>query len=446
MTSDAVPAARRSRTRLRLEPAAPEDRLPHQQSPGRDLPRQGLPLLARDRLLARLSRSVASTPLTLVWAPAGSGKTSLASSWATRLPGAARVTWVSVDQRTAGWAGLWSQVAHALHRRRRPRLVTGPHDSHPGRADDLDVVVVDNGELLADSVLAGLCEVVLSDRDAPHLLLLTRTEPRVPLHRHRVEGTVTELHDDDLTFSGREVRELLRLHGVPGSDLTVRTVLRRTGGWAAGVRMAALAMQRAKRPMTPDEIDACLTPSHNLMADYLVAEVLEPMTAHERDVLVRTCLSPELDPALVRAVTGEADPEGFLLELSRRHAFVERVETVPPTFRVHPLLRRALYAEATHGAPAAAGRPAHAMPEVSVPAQRAPRPVSRPLSPASQSLSAKELEVLEHLADLLTTEEIASAMFISVNTVKTHVRSILRKLAVARRNQAVRRARELGLV
>ena len=68
------------------------------------------------------------------------------------------------------------------------------------------------------------------------------------------------------------------------------------------------------------------------------------------------------------------------------------------------------------------------------------------LSRPAQSLSAKELEVLEHLADLLTTEEIASAMFISVNTVKTHVRSILRKLAVSRRHQAVRRARELGLV
>ncbi|NUR08799.1 MAG: helix-turn-helix transcriptional regulator, partial [Nocardioidaceae bacterium] len=66
--------------------------------------------------------------------------------------------------------------------------------------------------------------------------------------------------------------------------------------------------------------------------------------------------------------------------------------------------------------------------------------------PYGQALSAKELEVLNHLAALLSTEEIAAAMFISVNTVKTHVRSILRKLAVSRRNQAVRRAQQLGLV
>ena len=58
----------------------------------------------------------------------------------------------------------------------------------------------------------------------------------------------------------------------------------------------------------------------------------------------------------------------------------------------------------------------------------------------------KELEVLGHLAELLTTEEIAETMFVSVNTVRTHVRNILRKLGVPRRNAAVRRARELDLL
>ena len=66
--------------------------------------------------------------------------------------------------------------------------------------------------------------------------------------------------------------------------------------------------------------------------------------------------------------------------------------------------------------------------------------------PVVENLTAKELEVLGHLAELLTTEEIASAMFVSVNTIRTHVRSILRKLGVSRRNAAVRRARDLELL
>jgi LuxR family maltose regulon positive regulatory protein len=61
-----------------------------------------------------------------------------------------------------------------------------------------------------------------------------------------------------------------------------------------------------------------------------------------------------------------------------------------------------------------------------------------------QPLTEQEQEVLTYLAALLPTEEIAGRMFVSVNTVKTHVRPILRKLSVERRNQAVRRALELG--
>ena len=63
-----------------------------------------------------------------------------------------------------------------------------------------------------------------------------------------------------------------------------------------------------------------------------------------------------------------------------------------------------------------------------------------------EPLTDKEREVLGHLSELLTTEEIAAAMFISVNTVRTHVRNILRKLAASRRNEAVRRARDLRII
>ena len=74
------------------------------------------------------------------------------------------------------------------------------------------------------------------------------------------------------------------------------------------------------------------------------------------------------------------------------------------------------------------------------------RPGAQAPGPAVQKLTARELEVLGHLAELLTTEEIASTMFVSVNTIRTHVRSILRKLGVSRSNAALRRARELELL
>jgi len=74
----------------------------------------------------------------------------------------------------------------------------------------------------------------------------------------------------------------------------------------------------------------------------------------------------------------------------------------------------------------------------------APQPEAPP--PLIQDLSEREREVLVHLSEMLSTTEIAATMFISVNTVRTHIRSILRKLASTRRNQAVRRARELHII
>jgi len=85
------------------------------------------------------------------------------------------------------------------------------------------------------------------------------------------------------------------------------------------------------------------------------------------------------------------------------------------------------------------------------PGDQAQSPTSRATAatratPMMNSLTSKEQEVLMYLAELLTTDEIAKTMFVSVNTVRSHVRSILRKLGASRRNEAVRRAWELGLL
>jgi LuxR family maltose regulon positive regulatory protein len=63
-----------------------------------------------------------------------------------------------------------------------------------------------------------------------------------------------------------------------------------------------------------------------------------------------------------------------------------------------------------------------------------------------EPLSEREREVLEHVSAMESTAEIATEMYISVNTVKTHLKSIYRKLAVTHRGEAVRRAKKLGLL
>ncbi|MCB0664240.1 MAG: response regulator transcription factor [Saprospiraceae bacterium] len=65
---------------------------------------------------------------------------------------------------------------------------------------------------------------------------------------------------------------------------------------------------------------------------------------------------------------------------------------------------------------------------------------------ASGILSERELEVLKHIADGKSNQEIAASLYISIHTVKTHTTNIFEKLQVRRRTQAVLRARELGLI
>jgi len=75
----------------------------------------------------------------------------------------------------------------------------------------------------------------------------------------------------------------------------------------------------------------------------------------------------------------------------------------------------------------------------------APRPTIAAIDGMAEPLSRRELEILQRLGSMSTNTEIAAELFLSVNTVKTHLNAVYRKLEVNRRSAAVRRGRELGL-
>jgi LuxR family transcriptional regulator, maltose regulon positive regulatory protein len=149
-------------------------------------------------------------------------------------------------------------------------------------------------------------------------------------------------------------------------------------------------------------------------------------------------------PADGRALVLEALSLGEPEQLRRpfRHAG----PGVRALLRTDPELvgRSAWLARAT-GAPSRPATPAHR----SGHRVAAPRPAAA-RAPArhgpGEPLTEREREILDRLAEPMSTQEIAASMFISVNTVRTHIRHILDKLSVGRRNEAVRLARELGLV
>jgi LuxR family maltose regulon positive regulatory protein len=75
-----------------------------------------------------------------------------------------------------------------------------------------------------------------------------------------------------------------------------------------------------------------------------------------------------------------------------------------------------------------------------------PRPALAATGGGELPLTGSELAVLRFLPSHMTNQEIAEALFLSINTVKTHLRSAYRKLGVANRRQAIARGRRLDLL
>src|SRR5690606_12602488 len=132
------------------------------------------------------------------------------------------------------------------------------------------------------------------------------------------------------------------LLGAAGTALTpaqVATLHARTGGWAAGLRLAARALRGLDDPAA---FVTQFSGSEGAVADYLTDEVLAVLPDETRRLLLSCAVCPQLPAGLATALSGRADAERVLADLTRVTALVERVE--PRTYRVHTLLRTCLAA------------------------------------------------------------------------------------------------------
>ena len=302
-------------------------------------------------------------PVTLLSAPAGTGKTTLMSSWAKdRAERGARVAWVSLDRNDNDPRGFWSGLLAAV------RLAASGIDAAGGAIADAapgddalsEAPLVRLEILLAGSTaplwlfLDDLQEIrspdVLSDVDAllrglPKGLLLviaTRSDPAVALHRLRLSGRLREIRAADLALDRDEVRQLLLDHGVVLEEADLSLLVERTEGWAAGVRLAALTLSDVADPSV---VVHRFAGDDRAVADYLTTEVLTRLSPRDRHLL-RVCAVPEqLTPELAVAVTGEVAAADVLDQLHRANVLVVRLTEPSGWYRMHTLMRSYLLAE-----------------------------------------------------------------------------------------------------
>ena len=309
-----------------------------------------LRIIVRGDLLGALDRA-AARKVTIISAPAGSGKTSLLRAWADYADRTHRIAFVPVrrDQEDAQefWLALLDAVRHTSSTTSDTEPPTAAPDFNVQAIADrvlseladpsgrITVVIDDLHELNAPGALGQLTRLLANIPPNAHVILATRRDLRLGLHQLRLAGELAEIRTADLRFSERETRELLEASGIALSGAGAALLCQRMEGWAAGLRLAAISL--AGHP-DPERFVAEFSGSDRTVAEYLLAEMLDRQPDEIQDLLLRTCLLDRVNGELADLLTGRPGSERILLDLEDANAFVESLDPGRTWFRYHLLL------------------------------------------------------------------------------------------------------------
>jgi LuxR family transcriptional regulator, maltose regulon positive regulatory protein len=300
----------------------------------------------------------------VVSAPAGSGKTFLLRSWIGEGGLADRAAWVSVQREERDPQRLWVSVADALRDTAAASALVRPLTAAPdldGWAiverllkdlapleDPVWLVIDDLNELTSADGLRQLELLVMRAPATLRFVLATRHDLQLRLHRLRLEGELTEIRAADLRFTVDEARELFGAAGVRLPDAALGLLHERAEGWAAGLRLAALSL--AGHP-DPERFAEEFSGSERMVADYLLAEVLERQNEQVRRLLLRTSVLERVSGELADLLTGGSGGERALQGLEAANAFVVSLDARRSWFRYHQLFADLLQLELRNTAP-----------------------------------------------------------------------------------------------
>jgi LuxR family transcriptional regulator, maltose regulon positive regulatory protein len=314
---------------------------------------------------ALFERLGSAARVTVVSAPAGSGKTVLLRSWIAEAGLAGRAAWVAAGRGERDPQRFWLSVFGAL---RQTGPGTGPVRA-VSAAPDLD------GWALAEGLLSDLAPLderlwlVIDDvhelhpdalrqlqllimRAPPELrfVLTARHDVQLGLHRLRLDGGLTEIRAGDLKFTLAEAGELFTAAGVELDEPTLAVLHARTEGWAAGLRLAALSL--ARHP-DPARFAAGFSGTDRTVADYLLAEVLDRQPAAVRRLLLRTSILERVNGELANLLTGDEGGERVLQDLEAAGAFTVSLDGSRSWFRYHQMFAALLRLELRRAEPGA---------------------------------------------------------------------------------------------
>lgn len=314
-------------------------------------------LVSRHHLTERLNQGLVGKEdrfarrLTLLSAPAGFGKTTLAAEW---LDGLERpFGWLCLDEGDSDPARFFTYLVAALQTidpgigRAVQAMLRAPQ-SPPQQAlltslvNDISTtptpfaLVLDDYHLIRALPIHQQLRFLLEHLPpSMHLVIVSREDPPLPLSRLRARGQMVEIRQDDLRFTTDEAADfLLRVIGLELPAADIAALHRRTEGWIAGLQLAALSLRG--RGDVRRFVDS-LTGSHRYILDYLMEEVFQQQSADVQDFLLKTSILDRFTAPLGNAVTQREDSRGILLTLEQANLFIVPLDDSRQWYRFHRL-------------------------------------------------------------------------------------------------------------
>src|SRR5215469_6728141 len=320
------------------------------------VPRPRAQLVSRPELIERLQEGIQG-PLTLVSAPAGFGKTTLLAQWL--VESGTPVAWLSLapeDNEPTRFltyliAALQTLDPHigtvglALLRMPQPMLMetaltTLANDLVNHAVEDFALVLDDYHLITAEPIHRSMVFLLEHAPPQMHLILVTRSDPPLPLARLRARGQLCEVRAAELRFATEEASAFL--HAVMRLALSqeeVALVQSRTEGWIAGLQFAALSL-RGRTDVSA--YLAVFTGSHRFVLDYLSEEVLARQDASVQSFLLHTSVLDRLSEPLCDAVTGKPGSQAMLEALDHANLFLVSLDDERRWYRYHHLFAEVL--------------------------------------------------------------------------------------------------------
>lgn len=297
-------------------------------------------LVPRSALLARLDAGVGHK-VTLIAASAGSGKTSLISEWIARRSDTIPVAWVALDAGDNDPVRFWRYVVSACRRFDAAlgrstlaalraastssfEVVLTPFINELAQLPNRCVLVLEDFHVITAQDVLDSCTYLIDHLPAAlHLVLLARGEPLLPLARLRARNELSEITGADLRFTAGEIRTFVQqtLQFMLPADAVAR-LEERTEGWAAGLRLMALALQGRQDIVDADTLLSAFSGGHRYVLEYLVAEVIATQPENVQAFLLQTSLLNRLTGSLCDEVTGGSDSARVLTQLERANLFL----------------------------------------------------------------------------------------------------------------------------